>query len=423
MVQVSSGIIHNESGQPLCIMASFLDITEKHAYENQIRQSQRLEAMGTLAGGIAHDFNNILSPILGYAEMVQEVLPEGSEAWQNQQELIDAGFRAKELVRQILAFARQSEHERQPVQIHQIVKETLKLLRASIPTTIEIREKIEVSSSVMHADPTQLHQMIMNLCTNAYHAMEKQGGILGVSLLAMEIEKGEDKVNNLFLSPGHYLRLMVSDTGCGMDKKILDRIFEPYFTTKEKGKGTGLGLALVHGIVKSYAGHISVYSEPGKGTSFHVYLPYIVSETKIGDMEKKEAPPRGDEHILIVDDEIAVVNMERKMLESLGYQVTAFSSSTEAWKAIARQPTLYDLVITDMTMPKMTGVELAQRYLAIKPDARVILCTGFSELVNEDKAKAVGVREFLMKPIVKRDLANAVRSCLDGGNPSRVSDI
>ena len=420
IVQVSSGMIHTEEGRPLCLMASFLDVTEKHRLEDQIRQSQRLEAMGTLAGGIAHDFNNILSPILGYADMVQEELPQGSEVWHNQQAVINAGYRAKDLVQQILAFSRQAEYERRPIQIHHIVKEALKLLRASIPTTIEIRQDIETASGVVHADPTQIHQVMMNLCTNAFHAMQKTGGILGVSLTAVEIEKGDDKVNGLDLTPGRYLRLEVSDTGCGMDKKILTRIFEPYFTTKEKGKGTGLGLAMVHGIVKSHGGHITVYSEPGKGTNVHVYLPQMLLETAAPGIAEKEALPVGSERVLIVDDEDIVVQMEGKMLESLGYEITALTDSLEAWELLSKQPNAFDLVITDMTMPKMTGVELARRYFSVRPGALVILCTGFSELVTEEKAKAVGISEFIMKPVVKKDLAKAVRKVLDKDKPQAV---
>lgn len=411
--QSSFAMVSNKEGLPLCIMASFLDVTEKHKFEDQIRQSQRLEAMGTLAGGIAHDFSNILTPILGYADIVQSTLPEGSEVWNNQQAVLDAGYRARDLVQQILAFARQAEHERHPIQIRLIVKEVIKLLRASIPTTIDIKHDIEASSSIVLADPTQIHQIVMNLCTNAYQAMEKTGGTLGISLIAVEVGKGDDKVCGFDLSPGHYLRLEVSDTGGGMDKKTMARIFEPYFTTKERGKGTGLGLALVHGIVKSCGGHITVYSEPGKGTTFHVYLPRVLSKATAPDLDGKEALPTGKERILVVDDEEAIVQMERHILEGLGYKVTVSSSSTEALDLLLNQPSQFDLVITDMTMPNLTGAELAQQYLSIKPDALIILYTGFSELINEEKAKAIGICDYIMKPVIKKTLAKAVRNALD----------
>ncbi len=409
-----------EEGRILSARAIIRNITgrkreeeERKKLEDQLRQAQRLEAMGTLAGGIAHDFNNILTPILGYAEMTQEGLPPGNDFRKNQREIIYAACRAKDLVQQILAFSRQAEQERLPLKIHLIVKETLKLLRASIPTTIEIRQNIEATSGVVHADPTQIHQVVMNLCTNAYHAMQETGGILVVSLTSVEIDQDDVKIVGLALTPGRYLKLEVSDTGHGMDQGTLERIFEPYFSTKEKGKGTGLGLAIVHGIVKSHGGHITVYSEPGEGTTFHIYLPHVLSEVTKPGSEMKKPLPQGSERLLVVDDEESIVQMGQQMLESLGYEVTALTSSTEAWDMLRKQPGAFDLVITDMTMPNMTGVELAQRYLSIRPDGLIILSTGFSELINEQKARAVGIRQFIMKPVHKRDLAKAVRKVLD----------
>ncbi|MCI5211839.1 MAG: hybrid sensor histidine kinase/response regulator, partial [Candidatus Electrothrix sp. ATG2] len=273
-----------EEGKVISERAIIRNITERkrqeeenRKLEDQLRQTQRLEAMGTLAGGIAHDFNNILFPILGYAELVQLELPVGSELWREQQAIIDAGNRAKDLVQQILTFSRQSEHERHPLKVHLIIKEALKLLRASIPTTIAIQQNILATSGVVHADPTKIHQIIMNLCTNAYHAMQETGGELGVALTVEEVVEGDKGFLSMILPPGEYLRLEVSDTGHGMDEETKERIFEPYFTTKEKGKGTGLGLAMVHAIVHSYGGHISVRSTPGKGSIFQVYLPYVRS--------------------------------------------------------------------------------------------------------------------------------------------------
>ncbi|MCI5120859.1 MAG: response regulator, partial [Candidatus Electrothrix sp. AUS4] len=386
---------------------------EKKKLEHQLRQTQRLEAVGTLAGGIAHDFNNILAPILGYAELVQQELAHGSELWREQQAIIDAGNRAKELVQQILSISRQSEHKCQPLKVYLIIKEALKLLRASIPTTIEIREDIQARSATVQADPTKIHQIIMNLCTNAYHAMQNQGGILGVSLTLIDVEEGSTDFLTVILPAGQYLRIEVSDTGHGMNKETLDRIFDPYFTTKGKRQGTGLGLAIVHSIVHSYGGHISVYSTPGAGSVFHVYLPCVHSSPNVSCLTEEEPLPTGNELILLLDDEEVIVTMKRKILEGLGYRVTALTNSKEAWKLLRDQPDSFDLVITDMTMPGMTGADLAEKYLALRPDAAIILCTGFSKLVNGDKAKAAGIRAFLMKPVSRKELAKTVRKVLD----------
>ena len=397
----SEGEIAETFYAPELLSSSFI-VRRQHLFYNKERTNEGLP-----------ELYYKLAAIIGYAEIVQEELPEGTEVWQNQQAVIDAGLRAKDLVKQILVFARQGEHENQPVQMHLILKEALKLVRSSIPTTIDIRQKIEATTGVVFADPTQIHQVIMNLCTNAYHAMLPSGGVLGVSLTSVEIGAGDEKAESLVLSPGPYLRLEVSDTGCGMERKTMDRIFEPYFTTKEKGKGTGLGLAMVHGIVNRYGGTVLVYSEFGVGTSFNVYLPHVLLNPASSSTSVKRTLPRGNERILVVDDEESVCRMAARMLESLGYQVTAFTQSTEAWEQLLARPDAFDLVITDMTMPAMTGVELAQRYLSIRSDALVILCTGFSELITEEKAKAVGIRTFLMKPIIKKDMAMAVRTVLD----------
>ncbi len=391
---------------------------EKKKLEHQLFQTQRLEAIGTLAGGIAHDFNNILSPILGYAELVQQKISTESELWQEQQAIIDAGHRAKDLVQQILSISRQGEHKRRPLKIHLIVKEALKLLRASIPTTIEIRQDIQETSGVVHADPTKIHQIIMNLCTNAYHAMQETGGTLGVSLSMINVEKNGDVFLAMILPPGQYLRLEVSDTGYGMEKETLDRIFDPYFTTKGKGQGTGLGLAIVQGIVHGYGGHISVYSSPGAGSVFHVYLPYVQSSPAESCSTEQEPLPVGNEKILLLDDEEVIVVMGKKILEDLGYRVTALTSSKDAWQLLSDKPDFFDLIITDMTMPDMTGLDLADKFLALRPDASIILCTGFSKLVNGDQAKASGMRGFLMKPISRKELAKTVRRVLDD-NPQR----
>ncbi len=391
------------------------DITGKIEMEARLRQSQKMEAIGTLAGGIAHDFNNILAPILGYTELALTRLSPHDPLAVDLHQVIKAALRAKDLVQQILAFSRQSPKERKPLQPHLVVKEALKLLRASLPSTIEIREEISPECGAILADPTQVHQIIMNLCTNAYQAMREKGGVLGVSLMKVTIGEENGKVISAELAPGEYVLLEVSDTGRGMDRATLARIFEPYFTTKPTGEGTGLGLSVVHGIVKSHQGQITVYSEPGRGTNFHVYLPRVAEATTavlpIGAVSQ-ETIPTGTERLLVVDDEAMITSMLRVILQNLGYQVTISDSSLEALALVEHDPTAFDLLITDMTMPGLTGFELAQKILAIRPDLPIILCTGFSELINKEQAQAMGIRAYLMKPVSVRELAQAVRKAL-----------
>ncbi|MHB1185601.1 MAG: PhnD/SsuA/transferrin family substrate-binding protein [Desulfobulbia bacterium] len=388
------------------------DVTERVLLEKQLLQAQKLESIGTLAGGIAHDFNNILTAILGYGEMVMLGLPEDSPLREQQNHVVMAGRRASDLVKQILTFSRRGEQERRPLQVQQIVTEVLKLLRATIPATIEFKLNIDEGCGAIFADPTQIHQVVMNLCTNAYHAMrEKNGGVLGVGLTSVELGP-ETMQNKIDLRPGPYVRLEVSDTGQGMSKPVLERIFEPYFTTKAPGEGTGLGLAVAHGLAKSMGGDLTVYSEIGTGTTFHVYFPQMDS------LVSQETLPvqlvqGGNERLLVVDDEEAIVQLEQKLLESLGYQVTATTKSVEAWQVFKAHPDSFDLIITDMTMPHMSGNELATEIMKLRQDMPVILCTGFSETINEEKAKANGIREYLMKPISKNDLATAIRRVLN----------
>lgn len=417
-IEANGKTVTTESGP--VILALCRDISEririeeeKERLESQLQQAQKMEAVGTLAGGIAHDFNNILTPILGYGDMLREEIPADSPQGAYLSHIINAAHRARELVGQILSFSRQAEQDRRPVEVGLIVKEVLKLLRASIPSTIEIRQDIMPECGLVLADSTQIHQVLMNLCTNAYHAMQDRGGILAVSLGAVEIDRRDGGVCGLELTPGSYLRLAVSDTGHGMNRATMERIFEPYFTTKKKGAGSGIGLSVVHGIIKSHGGHISVYSEPDKGTAFHVYLPRITAEQQERSDEGGEEMPRGSERILLVDDEEIIVLMEKKMLEDLGYRVTALMDSRETLHHFERRPAEYDLVITDMTMPHLTGAQLACNLQAIRPDIPVILCSGFSELINEEKARSLGISHYIMKPIVKRDLANIVRKVLD----------
>ncbi len=388
------------------------DITDELEMVKSMRQSQKMEAIGTLAGGIAHDFNNILAAILGYTEIAKESLSPGSKISPILDQVMTAGIRAKDLVKQILAFSRQSEQERKPIQIHHIVKEALKLLRSSIPTTIEIREDIDHKSGIVLSDATQIHQITMNLCTNAYHAIGTGGGVMTVTLRPIKVEEDDFKIKILQLSPGDYVELMVSDTGTGMNIKTTEKIFDPYFTTKKKGEGTGLGLAVVHGIVKSYNGHISVYSELGKGTTFRVYLPRIFTDVVYEDVEKIKNYPTGTERVFIVDDEEVLVDMTKRILASLGYTVTGVTSSSRALQMFRQAYDNIDLVITDMYMPEMDGVQLIEKIRHIKPDIPIILCTGFTDVIDEEKALVLGIKKILMKPILKKELATAVREVL-----------
>ncbi len=389
---------------------------EKNRYEMMLSQAQKVEAIGTLSGGIAHDFNNLLAPMLGYAELALRDLDTDSRTARQIGEVIQAATRAKELVRQILTLSHKADHqlgELQPLNLEPIIGEVLTLVRASIPTTIEIEKQLNSTGCYVLVDPTHIHQIILNLCTNAYHAMRESGGKISISLQAVNLHEDDLRIMSLLLAAGDYLLLRVSDTGVGMEKKIVERIFDPYFTTKKMGEGTGLGLSVVNGLVKSYGGHISAYSEPGLGTTFNVYLPCCedrggaVNERRVADL------PTGSEHIMVVDDEPQVGQMSCESLELLGYQVSLFSDSADALKAFRHQPEGFDLVLTDMTMPKLTGLELLKSFRELRTDIPMILCTGFSELVNEQKAQDQGFQRYLMKPVVLRNLSHAVRDVLD----------
>jgi len=389
------------------------DVTNQKRLEDQLRQAQKMEAIGTLAGGIAHDFNNILAGIIGYTELVKVMIPEDSPAQHDLNQILGAGGRAKELVNQILAFSRQGETKTKPVRVDHIVKEALKLLRASLPTTIEIQQNIRSDTGHIKGDPTQIHQVLMNLCTNAAHAMRADGGILKVGLENVDIDDAE-AAGYTDLNAGSYLRLTIGDTGPGIAPDILNRIFDPYFTTKEKEKGTGLGLAVAHGIVKVHKGSIIVNNDPGKGAAFHVYLPRIEEEESMSGGEVPlESLPKGNEQILFIDDEQNIIEIARRILESLEYKVVARTSSIEALELFRKKPDEFDLVITDMTMPQMTGEKLAKEIMGIRPDIPVILCTGFSEQIDEKKSKEMGIKAFVMKPIVMREIADTVRYVLD----------
>ena len=349
---------------------------------------------------------------MGYAELAKMKAPEGSNVIADLDKLIKSSIRAADLIKQILTISRQHKQKQRPVQVKYIVNEALNLLRATLPSTIEIREDLAKDTGVVNADPTQMHQVIMNLATNAGHAMQEDGGVLTVELANVEIDDLSAS-RHLDLNAGSYLRLTVSDTGYGMTSEIMERIFDPYYTTKDTGEGTGLGLSVAQGIVKAHGGTIIVYSEPGNGTTFHVYLP-IIQEAEKAEKEESKAPlPTGSERILFIDDEQILIDLGHQMLERLGYEVVTKRSSIEALELFRAEPDRFDLVITDMTMPHMTGDKLAQKLIKIRPDIPIILCTGHSKQISEEKAKDMGIRAFVMKPILGRTIAEAVRKALD----------
>ena len=393
------------------ILTIFLNMTEQKMLQAQLQQAQKMEAIGTLAGGIAHDFNNILYSMIGYTELALDDTEKGTQLHDNLQELLVAAHRAGDLVKQILTFSRKADRKLKPLKIQLVVREALKLIRSSLPSTIEINQNISNTCGLVMADATQIHQVAMNLLTNAYHAMEHEGGKLGVTL--KEVDLDVDDLKDPAMLAGSYVCLTVEDTGAGIDEYVMDRIFEPYFSTKEKDKGTGLGLAMVHGIVKSYGGNIRVYSEPGKGTAFHVYLPVIQTQAETKETRIISPVEGGKERILIVDDEEQIVRMTQQMLKRLGYHVTARTSSIEALEAFRSAPDKFDLVITDMTMPNMTGVHLTQKLIEIKSGIPVIICTGFSEKISEHKASTMGIRGYVMKPVVRSELAKKIREVLE----------
>ncbi|HIJ89870.1 MAG: GAF domain-containing protein [Desulfobulbaceae bacterium] len=388
---------------------------ERERLMTALRQSQKIEAVGTLAGGVAHDFNNMLTPILGYTDLVMAKLPPGDPMRQDLGEVKKSALRAKNLVRQILAFSRQKGPELVCLALPPVLEECLKMLRSTLPSTVVFREDLATDCGCIMADSIQIQQVLINLCTNAAHAMEESGGTLEVSLREIEVSQGETLSGQDFRS-GRYLRLVVGDTGCGMDKATLERIFEPYFTTKEQGKGTGIGLALVYGIVKGYGGYLSVYSEPGQGTTVSLYLPVCCD---VGGQSAKVVDfsiPQGSERLLLVDDEEDVLKMLKEMSEYLGYKVMAVSNSAEAYDVFSNRADAFDLVVTDQTMPGMTGVALAEKILTLKPGMPIIICTGFSEGLTEGKARQIGIAGYIMKPVVMGDFARLIRRVLvEGG--------
>jgi two-component system, cell cycle sensor histidine kinase and response regulator CckA len=424
-IAFSDGRVFERFSQPLwqCSQITgriwcFRNITDRKRTEEQreklqaqLNHAQKLESIGSLAGGIAHDFNNLLFPIVGLSEMMLETFPLGSPEHHDAQQICKAGNRGRELVQQILSFSRQSDYQLIPVHIQKILKEVLKLCRATIPADIEITQDIKTDCGPVMADPTQIHQIAMNLITNAYHAVEPAGGTISIRLREMYVDQKEDLVNDLL--PGRYAMLTVSDTGTGIDPAIINKIFDPYFTTKKKGRGTGLGLSTVYGIVKSFSGEIRVHSGIGKGASFQIYLPILEKTADDIPEGHQQAIPTGIEHILLVDDEKPIVNLEKQMLDRLGYTITCFTSSVDALAAFKADPTRYNLVITDMSMPHLNGIQLAKGLIAVNPDIPIIICTGFSERINKGNTFDMGIKGFLMKPVTIRDLAYKVREILD----------
>ena len=397
------------SGDRLVI---YEDTTAQRRLQDQLAEAQRMDSMGTLAGGIAHDFNNVLYSIIGYAELTIEDVPEGSDAHRNLRGVLKAALRARDMVKQMLTLSRKTGTEKKPIKIQTVLEEAVRLLRSSIPATIDIRSDIDGTCGPVLADSTQVHQVIVNLATNAYQAMRETGGLLELALAEEDIT-GVGPVPDL--NPGRYLTLAVKDTGHGMDRDVMQRIFDPYFTTNS-AEATGMGLAVAHGIVKGHGGGIGVRSEPGQGAEFRVYLPLLEPRTPEREMPSPEPPGVAAQHILVVDDEEQIIDIARQILERLGYRVTTHTSSLEALEAFRAGPHEFDLVITDMTMPNMTGVELTPRLLDIRPDIPIILCTGYSEIVDEERARSIGIRRFVMKPVATNEITRVVRQVLDAQN-------
>ncbi|MEA1923508.1 MAG: response regulator [Pseudomonadota bacterium] len=403
-----------QDGSPLRVSGTHLDITKLKNLETQLVQSQKMEAIGTLAGGIAHDFNNILTSILGFSELAQLALADGSSAEKEIDQVIISAKRAAELVQQILTFSRKEPKKVRRLKPHLIVKETLKMLHSSLPATIKIEEDIDIECVEIKADPTHLHQIVMNLCTNALQSMQEQKGVLQVKLEHREIT-AQDNAEQSHKKIGSFIVLSISDTGSGINQATITRIFEPYFTTKEFGKGTGLGLSVVHGIVESYNGFIKVESKLGQGTTFHIYLPSLKKNSVTPQQKESRfdnlAP--GSERILIVDDEEAILNLHETLLTRLGYEVTATTSSQEALALITANPNQFDLIITDQSMPNISGAELASETLKIRSTMPIILCTGYSSVISENDALAIGIKKYVEKPVSIKDLAEIVRQILD----------
>jgi PAS domain S-box-containing protein len=406
--------IRDEQGVLLGTLELIRDLSERlsvlrqqRQLEEQLRQSQKMAAIGTLAGGIAHDFNNLLAAILGYAELALLKLPPGTSLQREIRQILKAGGKASELVNQILAFSRKETTKRILLQPAVLIKEVIKLLRGTIPTTITIRERITNTDRTILANPTQLHQVVMNLCTNAFHALEEKGGEMMLSLEPVKKRLRENEAER------EWIRISVTDNGCGIEPAHLERIFEPYFTTKPSGKGTGMGLAVVHGIVENHEGWVEVHSKVGEGTTVHVYFPVISGLEAPQSQKEVRSLVGGHESILVVDDEQMVADYLKGFLEQLGYRITVCNDGNSALSLFEQNPTQFDLVITDQTMPGKTGFEVARTMLTLRPDLPIILCSGYSSALSPERVTTAGIREFMMKPVSLHDLAPVIRTVLD----------
>ncbi len=408
--------VFGDNGQVVRYVATIRDVSQEVGLQRQLRQAQKMEALATLSGGIAHDFNNILAIIITNVEMTLEDIAADDPLRKALELVHKAGLRGKALVKQFLTISRQNEQPRRPVQIEGIIDECLQLLRATLPTTIEIRKQIEPGLGLVSADPTQINQVIMNLCTNAGDAMQMQGGILDISATATQL-RNSDLVRYPGLQAGAYIKLVVADTGHGMSRDVLDRIFDPFYTTKTQGKGTGLGLSIAHGIIKNHRGHISVNSIEGVGTTFVILLPQINGDETVQAAEAPQTPGAAQGHILFVDDEEDYVVGMKMALERLGYSVTAETDGRRTLELFRRNPQNFDLLITDQTMPQLTGVMLAEEVLKIRPDLPIILCSGSSpdtdNAVSPENAKAKGIRHVLMKPVEKAQMSAVVSALIE----------
>jgi PAS domain S-box-containing protein len=384
---------------------------EKRQRELVLRQNQKMESIGTLAGGIAHDFNNILAAIIGYAEMALQKVDKSNPLGQDILGIIRSASRAKDLVRHILIFSRRTSYDAGPVEMYLMIKEVIKMIQASLSDTIAVEQVIKCRNGIVLADPTEIHQVILNLCANATEAMDGMKGVITITL-EKQIYSENDLITEPELKPGPFITLSIKDTGIGILPANINRVFDPFYTTKEIGKGSGLGLSVVHGIVKRLGGFTTVESTPGFGTAVKIALPEITAQSN-GQNNEHEVLPSGNERILFVDDEPIVVDVTKKILEQLGYQVTDFASSKEALFLFKEHPDLFDLVITDQTMPGISGEQLSKELLAIRADIPIIMCTGYSLDIDAEKAKNIGIKDYVMKPIDKKNLATIVRKALD----------
>lgn len=416
---VGSTLMRRRDGSPHYCITHVDDITaqkkaeaEKEKLEDQLRQAHKMEAIGTLAGGIAHDFNNILAVILGYADLADDDTPEFSPAKQSIEQVQQAALRAKDIVQQILTFSRKQSQKLVPLDLASTISSTLKFIRASIPTTIDIEANIDQKCGVILGDESQINQILINFCTNAAQAMDDIGGTLSIDLQSINLSEDDAKPEQKLL-PGSYIVLSVSDTGVGIEEKHLERIFDPYYTTKDIGKGSGMGLAVVHGLVKSHNGFLQVGSTVSQGSTFKVFFPKADAITEKINMKKQIQHYSGSEHLLIVDDEQSIINIMERSIKSMGYSIDATTSSKKALQLFRNDPSRYDLIITDQTMPELTGEALCNKILQTRPDIPIIMCTGYSTKIDKEAARELGVTRFLMKPVSKVELARAIRESID----------